>query len=170
MKNTDDELVEQSLGGASAAYDELVSRHLSAVFTHVRIMVHDDATAEDIVQESFIKAYEKLASFNPKKAQFKTWLFTIATRKALDVLRKKPTVDVDDVVLESTLPSPKLRAEQREVRDAVQSLEPKQRAVVSLYFWHGYDYQAISKTLKAPVGSIKGWMHRAKQVLKGKLS
>lgn len=175
MQNQDKEaeLIAQSLSGDSAAYGALIDRYKNALYHHCFAIVHSEDAAEDIAQETFITAYYKLHTYNPSY-RLSTWLFKIATNKALTWLKKASReVRADDELIAriaSRHPGPAEEAAFSELRRAVQGLQPKHRAVVSLYYWQGLSYQEIATVLTAPIGSVKVWMRRAKQQLKKELS
>jgi RNA polymerase sigma-70 factor (ECF subfamily) len=97
---SDLELVEKVKSGDRKSFSELVKRHQRGVLRLSLRFVKDMDTAEDVTQDAFIKAYEKLSTFEGR-ASFKSWLFQIAVNTARNKLRewKKDTVDVDDVQL-----------------------------------------------------------------------
>jgi RNA polymerase sigma-70 factor (ECF subfamily) len=173
MQTDDQELIARSLDADHQAYAELVDRYKNALYRHCFAIVRREDVAEDIAQEAFITAYYKLDSYNPTY-RFSTWLFKIATNKALTYLKRAAKeVAMDDELIEtvvSTLPGTERAAVHGELRAAVERLSPKHRAVVSLYYWQGLSYQEIAQVLSSPVGSVKVWMLRAKQQLKKELS
>lgn len=174
MQNKDEAaLIAQSLGGDHHAYGELVDRYKKALYHHCFAVVRNEDIAEDIAQETFITAYYKLHLYKPEH-RLSTWLFKIATNKALTWLKKAGReVAVDDLLIASIAshyPGPDTLASYGELHDAVHKLRPKHRAVVSLYYWQGFSYAEIGVVLSAPIGSVRGWMNRAKQQLRKELS
>ncbi|HUC20108.1 MAG TPA: sigma-70 family RNA polymerase sigma factor [Candidatus Polarisedimenticolaceae bacterium] len=173
QKQDEHELIAQSLSENHEAYAELINRYKNALYRHCFAIVRNEDTAEDIAQDSFITAYYKLAQYNPQY-RFSTWLFKIATNKALNWLKRAGReIAVDDSVIArvaSTLPLPNQIVEQHELHEAVKRLQPRYRAVISLYYWQGLSYQEIAAVLEAPSGSIKGWMSRAKAELRKDIS
>ncbi len=173
--HTEDEhrLISQSLSGDHEAYAVLVDRYKNALYHHCFAIVRSEDIAEDIAQDTFITAYYKLSSYN---ADYKlgTWLFKIATNKALNWLKKAAKeISADDeliTAIASTLPGPQQKAEDNELHEAVDRLEPKYRAVISLYYWQGLSYDEVAMVLAVPNGSVKGWMSRAKAQLRKELS
>jgi RNA polymerase sigma-70 factor, ECF subfamily len=158
------------IGGEKELYGTLVDRYKEAVYRHCFYIMHDEDMAEDMAQEAFIQAYLHLSRYQPEKATFKTWLFVIATRQCLSQLRRKQALPLkDDEIVVSPLCTEQ-RANDQEVRDAVMRLRPNYRTVVSLYYWHGYSYDEIAQVMGVPTGSVRGWLHRAKQQLKEALS
>lgn len=174
MRNTDEpELIARALDGDHEAYGELVDRYKDALYRHCFAIVRSEAAAEDLAQESFITAYYKLARYNSDYA-FSTWLFKIATNKALNWLKKaaKEVAADDEVIaaIASTQPGAHQTAEDNELHEAVDKLKPKYRAVISLYYWQGLSYQEVAAVLAVPQGSVKGWLNRAKQALRKELT
>lgn len=174
MQNNDEqEHITQSLNGDQAAYAVLVDRYKNAIYYHCFAIIRDEDQAEDLAQETFITAFYKLHLYNPEY-RLSTWLFKIATNKSLTALKKNARhVQVDDTFIESvvsTQPSPITAAHYGELHHAVSRLDPNYRTVVSLYYWQGFTYDEIATIMQSPVGSVKGWMYRAKQQLRKELS
>jgi RNA polymerase sigma-70 factor, ECF subfamily len=175
MQHKEDEptLIALSLKGDHEAYRQLVDRYKNALYHHCFAMVRSEGAAEDIAQDTFITAYYKLNLYNAD-FRFSTWLFKIATNKSLNWLKKSAKeVAADDVLIASIASShsgPEQLAAANELRAAVQRLRPQYRAVISLYYWQGLRYEEIAQVLSRPVGSVKGWMRRAKQELQQELS
>lgn len=167
------ELIAQSLDGNHEAYGVLVDRYKNAIYYHCFAIVHDEDLAEDIAQETFIAAYYKLRLY---KSEYKlsTWLFKIATNSALNALKKRrKEFRSDDRFFEmvvSDQAEPAMVSYHNELHAAVDKLETNYRAVVSLYYWQGLSYQEIALVMSSPIGSVRGWMHRAKEILRKELS
>jgi RNA polymerase sigma-70 factor (ECF subfamily) len=146
----------------------------NAVYHHCFAIVRNEDVAEDIAQETFISAYYALTTFDAKKGRLSTWLFTIATRKALNWLKRfaRELKADDDVVAQITSeqPGPNQVALYSELHDAVKNLQPKYGVIISLYYSQGLPYKDIATILHAPEGSIKVWMQRAKKELRNELA
>lgn len=174
MQNKDEAaLIAQSLRGSHQAYGVLVDRYKKALYHHCFAIVRSEAAAEDIAQETFITAYYKLRLYK-SEYRFSTWLFKVATNKALTWLKKAGReVAADDLLIASIAshhPGPDKLAAFSELHAAVDKLQAQHRAVVSLYYWQGLSYVEIATVLAVPVGSVRGWMNRAKQQLRKELS
>jgi RNA polymerase sigma-70 factor, ECF subfamily len=174
VQNKDESaLIAQSLSGDHQAYGVLVDRYKNAIYHHCFAIVRNEDVAEDIAQETFITAYYKLHLYKPQY-RLSTWLFKIATNKALTWLKKagREMAADDELIarIASHHPGPDKLAEFSELHTAVDKLRPKHRAVISLYYWQGLSYQDIATVLAVPVGSVRAWIHRAKQELRKELS
>lgn len=157
------------------AYGQLVERYRIGLVIHCERLLEDRDEAEDVAQKAFIKAYDKLAKFDPERARFSTWLYKIATNMALDVLRagrRHAPADFEEMEGFGALDASLMHDETiREVRSAVLKLmPPEQRRVIEAFYWEGMSYQAIADELGVPINTVKSWMRRAKQQLRSKLS
>lgn len=162
------------LDGNPNAYEHLVVRYHVGLIIHCERLVGDRDTAEDIAQESFIKAFNSLGDYDATKSRFSTWLYKIATNKAIDHLRaakrKVPVEDIDTLA-DAAAPNYELEETKREVRDAVKNLHPPTyRHVIEAYYWHGKSYEQIASNLHIPINTVRTWLRRAKQQLRSDLS
>lgn len=173
MQADERELILSSLDSDAAAYGVLVERYKKALYHHCFCIVRDEDAAEDIAQEAFITAYYKLAQFDQSR-KFSTWLFKIATNKALNHVKKfSRNVRIDEVSIEriaGTVDGPNEQSIASEIRRIVDTLQPNYRAVVSLYYWEGKSYSEIAEIMNKPEGTIKGWLSRAKEQLRKELA
>ena len=171
MEKDETELIAHILNGASSEYRVLVDRYKQSVYRHCFFILRDEDDAEDAAQETFVKAFTNLKRFDESKASFKTWLFTIGTRECLQLLRKRKTLPfLDEAFLEGTLAPTDQTARDHELRDAVMALPANYHAVITRHYWHGENYETIAAELHVPIGTVRGWIHRAKQQLKEALS
>jgi RNA polymerase sigma-70 factor (ECF subfamily) len=167
-------IIQSVLRGDVNQYEQLVTRYHVGLIIHCERLTGDRESAEDIAQEAFIKAYERLADFDNNKSRFSTWLYKIATNKAFDYLRANkrsvPSEDIDDFMDES-VPDYAAQEQHRQVRDAVAALQPpSHRQAVEAYYWQGQSYQQIADELKVPINTVRTWLRRAKQQLRSDLS
>lgn len=173
MLADESELIARTLSGDQAAYGDIIDRYKHAMYRGAYRIVRDEDIAEDIAQESFIKAYAKLASYDTSK-KFSTWLFKIVTNTALDYLRRsKSTAPLSEDLtarIVSVEPSPQTRAEYAELHEAVARLRPRYRAVISLHYWQGLKIDEVAYIMNKPQGTVKGWLHRAKRELEKELN
>ncbi len=165
------QLIANIMGGNQELYSILIDRYKTGLYYHCFRIIKDEDVAEDIAQETFIHAYWQLKHYKPDHA-FSTWLYKIATNKAIDYLRRNKSVRLDDEMekIVSMLPSTEQEAYHQELRDAVHKLPKNYHNVIRMHYWEGKGYEEMAARLQVPVGSIKGWLHRAKRQLKEKLS
>ncbi len=138
-------------------------------------MLNDRTEAEDIAQKAFLKAYEKLADFDTKRARFSTWLYKIANNMAIDSLRTRgrsvPTVVSDIEALEPVYMMVEKNELINEMRAAVLSLAPPEhRQAVEAYYWQGKSYQEIAEDMDVSINTVKSWLRRAKEQLRKELA
>jgi RNA polymerase sigma-70 factor, ECF subfamily len=177
---TDAELVASALRGSQDAYRELVKRFERPVYSLVLRMVQDSATAEDLAQEVFVKAFRRLDTYDPQW-KFSSWLFKIAHNTTIDHLRRgmPETVpletDEDDkgslasVLADESGEDPRAAAERRDLGRALEKaighLRPEYRQAVLMFYVHGASYQEICEALGQPLGTVKTNLHRARKEL-----
>jgi RNA polymerase sigma-70 factor (ECF subfamily) len=172
MEQNESELIAQTLDGNEDAYAVLIDRYKEGLYRHCFKFTRDADEAEDIAHEAFIEAYVHLDRYNTQY-RFSTWLYKIATNLALTHLRKRRDIRMDEDELDriiSDLPGAEDLAFYQEIHDAVEALPLRYRTVVSMYYWQGKSYGEIAAHMGTSVGSIKGWMSRAKKQLKEVLS
>lgn len=166
----ENEIIQSVIDGDQEHYRALVERYQTGLIIHCENLVKNRADGEDIAQEAFIKAYQSLKDFDPNKAQFSTWLYKIATNKAIDYLRKKKRgVQTDDIekLADLTMPIDLPDDEIMALRQAVDELEPPVYSqVIKAYFWEGKSYQAIACELDVTTNTVGTWIRRAKTQLK----
>lgn len=168
----ENELLQQLSNGNSDAYRPIVERYQTGLIIHCENLIKDRHAAEDIAQESFIKAYTMIATFDAEKGKFSTWLYKIATNKCLDELRKhkrmRPLENIE--VIAETATSLLYDDQIDHIRRAVDELQPPEYSqVIKAYYWEGKSYQAIAEELNIPSKTIGTWIYRAKRQLKAQL-
>lgn len=178
MTPTDAELVRQALGGSQAAYHALVARYATPAVNLATRMVQDRALAEDLAQEAFTRAFDRLSTYDQQR-RFRSWFFQILHNVTIDYLRlKRPTVVSLDVLdeaghtgLAATAPgrAPDAVAEQAALRRAVDGalsqIRPEYREVVVLRYREDLSIQEIADTMSVPVGTVKIYLYRARKEL-----
>lgn len=181
---TDQEVVQRARGGEETAYRELLRRYQGPVFSLIYRMVRDRALAEDLAQDTFVKALNALDSYRPE-FKFSSWLFKIANNVAIDYLRRRQldTLSLDggpDAVspqqVAETTPrvvdrgeTPLQEVEARElgaaIEQAIGKLRPEYRACIILRHIEDRPYEDIAEILDLPLGTVKTYLHRARAEL-----
>ncbi|SPE39555.1 RNA polymerase, sigma-24 subunit, ECF subfamily [Candidatus Sulfopaludibacter sp. SbA3] len=176
--------VSRARSGDTDAFRVLVERHSRSLFRLAFRMTGNQQDAEDVVQESFLRAYKQLAKFD-ERASFGTWLYRIAANCSLDLVRSRkrrsehlaPAMDtsgaeVEDPVvsLPSTDPNPERLALSTEVRErvaeAMRDLSPTERTAFVLRHFEGMCMEEVSRVLDCQPGAAKHSVFRAVQKLR----
>jgi RNA polymerase sigma-70 factor (ECF subfamily) len=171
---SDAELVELILKGDQEVFSTLVERYKDAVQNLAYRMLGNATEAEDITQETFVRAYTQLATYKSVH-KFSTWLLSIASHLAIDQLRRRrflalPLEDVPflEWIVDVGI-SPEQSALQGEQQDEIQSylerLPGKYRAVIILRYWYDFSYDEIATALKLTPPLVKARLHRARELL-----
>lgn len=173
---SDDELVAAVASGDEAACRALMDRHLARMVALGRRMLGNQADAEEVAQEVFLRVWTHADRWEPGKAQFGTWLHRVATNLCLDRLRKsRPTDDIDAIPdLASGEPGPDRQLEQRElaarVDAALQQLPERQRAAVVLSHYQGLGNIEAADILGVTVEAVESLLSRARRQLRVSLA
>ncbi|GAC1441886.1 MAG: RNA polymerase sigma factor RpoE [Vulcanimicrobiaceae bacterium] len=179
-EQTDEELVRLVLGGERERFAVLVDRYKRGITNFIGASVRGPADVADLAQETFLRAYAHLGTFNPALGKFSTWIFHIARnviRTHLGKTLRRPLAQDlgEDRTLENALPdtSPSadpvsglLRSEaERDVRAALAELPERTRTVLSLRYYDNMEYQTIAQTMGLSLGNVKTLIHRGKMAL-----
>lgn len=167
----DAHLVARVLAGDLDAFERLYRRHASGIFGLVLRMLQNRADAEDLVQEIFLQAHDKLSSFEGRAA-FGTWLHRLAVNRCLDHLRGRRA---KEQARTEPLPPALSRgqaprgARTLELERAIGELPPSTRAAFLLHDVEGYDHSEVGAMLGIAVGTSKSLVHRARLKLRRRL-
>ena len=183
---SDAEVAVEALRGSGAACEALVRRFERPVYNLIARLVQDPGMAEDLTQESFIKMFRALGTFDPQQ-RFSSWLFRIAHNTAIDYLRQRrpvmvaPTIDEEGeerdpltALADVAALSPERAASNRELAAALDAaidrLRPEYRSAIVLRHQEGLEYDEIAHVLDLPLGTVKTYLHRARRELARDLS
>lgn len=150
------------------AFNLLMLRYQQKVYYHIRRIVIDHDDANDIVQNTFIKAWKGLENFR-EDSQFFTWLYRIATNESLSFLKKKRTAFFIPIVNVEKELSGKLQSDalisgdeiQLKLQKAILTLPEKQRLVFNMKYYDELKYEEMSEILGTSVGALKASYHHA---------
>lgn len=179
MEKTDEQLVGAYLAGEESAFSVLIDRYMRPLYGFVFQMVQNDAVTEDVIQETFIKAWKHVRRFDQKKS-FKTWIFTIAKNTTFDFLKKKKALPfswfqneeggnvLENISDESVHPEEILDREATtlELKEKLALLSPAYRTLLHLHYQLGFSLHETAVILSEPYNTIKSRHIRALQSLK----
>ncbi len=188
IMHADTALVQRAQANDRAAFNEIVLRYKSKVYNYIFRMVHHALDAEDLTQETFLRAYLSIRSFQ-SRASLNTWLFRIATNQCIDYSRKNKKIqamtsslsmegededseaqrDIPDVAFD---PQRMLLNQElgHVLNKALGELPEKLRTVVLLYDIEGLPYDEISEIVGCPLGTVKSRLFNARSALREKLA
>jgi len=180
MEGNDLELVDRTRAGDTDAFREIVERHSRKLFKTAYRLTSNEAHADDVVQETFLRAYRNLHRFDAR-SQLGTWLYRIAVNCSMDLMRKesrraaRETAEdkVEMANLEAADPRPDRLAESGEVSRAVnevlRDLSPTERTVFVLRHFEGYSSVEIGRLLGMRSGATRNAVFRAVRKLRAAL-
>ena len=188
VANADTALIQRCQANDAAAFNEIVSRYKNRVHNYVCRMVGPGIDAEDLTQETFIRAYTSIRSFQ-SRASLNTWLFRIATNICIDFRRKNSRVRTlttslqredseDDTDVEREFPDERFDPQGHflnkelgaRLNEALLALPDKHRMVVVLHDIEGLAYDEIAEIVECPLGTVKSRLFNARSALRQKLA
>lgn len=157
--------------GDQRAFAELYTATSSHLFGLLLRMLRRRDWAEEALQDSFLKVWQKAETYAPEKGAPLTWLMTVARYRALDLLRmKRPEVEMPEegdappMLLADLAESPEDRAVEREgigrLSECMRGLQDEQKRCVLLAYYEGYTHQELAQSMQAPLGTVKSWVRR----------
>ncbi len=169
---TDREIIERILQGDTEAYRDLIQRYQHMIFVFIYKMVNNHSDAEDLTQEVFVKAYEKLSTYRGD-SQFSTWLHTLARNRTIDFIRRRKFHDSDEQLVyvasqvrdESPQESLLVKERKREIETAFAQLSDSYREVIVLRCTHEYPFDKIASLLGVAESTARVRYLRARQEL-----
>ncbi len=179
-KQEDFDAIRKVLEGDNTAYEFLQKKYKNLIYSLVKKMIKNDSDVEDLVQETFIKAYKALDKFKFNYS-FSAWIYRIASNNTIDFLRKrrfdtfsidKPIGNAEDenyfeIEDNSYSPDADLISEQKAdiITAAINTLPENYREIILLRHEEELDYKAIAEQLDLPLGTVKAHLFRARKLL-----
>jgi RNA polymerase sigma-70 factor (ECF subfamily) len=160
------------------ALAELYDRYGRLVYVLIFRIVRDNALAEDLVQETFLRVWNRAQGFDAQKGALGPWLLAVARNRAIDYLRSaggrmRNALELEETEhpsLFSNLEKEILNADRvRRVKEAFQRLSAKQREVIELAYFEGLSQTEMAEKMGQPLGTVKTWVRTALQVLRDEL-
>lgn len=177
----DEELIARMTRGDAEAVRLLYARHGRLVFGLAMSVTQDASTAEEVCQDVFLRVWERSSTYRADKGKAVTWIARIARNRAIDLLRSRRIREADSapepqepgavVAGSESDPAEHLwsRLRDQAVREAVASLPPEQRRVLTLAFFKGLTHRQIAEQLGEPLGTVKTRIRDAMRKLKERL-
>jgi RNA polymerase sigma-70 factor (ECF subfamily) len=181
---TDEELISRVREGEKELFGVLVERYKRGIANFIGASLRDGSDVADLSQETFLRAYAHLGTFNPQLGKFSTWIYQIArnvirTHLGRSLRKPAPQSLGEERSIEDALPDLSrdadpaggvLRSEaERELRTALAQLPERTRTVLSLRYFDNMEYHTIASTLGLSLGNVKTLIHRGKIALAKKM-
>ncbi|PHS63283.1 MAG: RNA polymerase [Flavobacterium sp.] len=170
--DTDPYLIRKTLEGDTKAFGQLVDKYQAFVFTIVIRMVKVREEAEEVAQDTFIKAYQSLANFRGD-SKFSSWLYSIAYRKALDALRKNKKNNnielIDDItegdctVIENALSFLESEERKEAIQNCIMKLPEQEAAIITLFYFEEQSIKEIAEITALSEENIKVKLYRSRK-------
>ncbi|WP_031528629.1 RNA polymerase sigma factor [Dyadobacter crusticola] len=171
VKYSEEELVLALKRNEKVAFDFLYDHYSGALFNIISKTLRDEEKAADVLQESFVKIWKNIASYNPEKGRLFTWIMNIARNGAIDAVRvegRKPAMgDIDDVAVRNEKDAYEdLQTTSSEMKAIIDMLRPERKILIDMAYFQGYTHEEISEELSIPLGTVKSRIRTALQELK----
>lgn len=166
--------VADAMRGDQRAFGHLVDAYKVPVYNLCYRVLGNPGDAEDAAQETFVRVYTHLRSYNPQQ-KLSSWILAVASHYCIDRLRRQ---HIQWLSLDETLPVPAAsqdepqpedslmeRETRDEIRDLLQALSAEDRLVIALRYWQDLSYEEIAHLLGATESAVKSRLHRARQIL-----
>ena len=172
---TDIQLIKIFNGGNAKAFEGIVNKYAQSVNNFVSYLINNTEEAKDITQDTFVKVWRNLEKFDTNR-NFKTWVFTIAKRSAIDYLRKRKNVNFSSLDNEDTdldfsqnIPDEELLAHEifeineniDLVNKALETISVESKMIVLLYNGEEMTFDEIAEILEKPMNTVKSQYRRA---------
>ena len=169
--DTDERLVERFKRGDESAFDELVHRHRERIYRAAWRVAGNHAEADDLAQESFLRAYRSLSGFRGE-SRFLTWMMRILMNVAWSrrAAGRRVTVPLEEARHVGAGEGAGESALRRQVREAVEKLPPRQRQVLVLKVYEGMKFTEVAETMEISVGTAKATFFQAVRGLRRRLA
>jgi RNA polymerase sigma-70 factor, ECF subfamily len=173
----DTELLERLQRREPDALGELYDKYGRLVYSLILRVVRDSGTAEDLVQETFLRVWNRVQSFDAKKGSIAPWILAVARNRAIDYLRSAQSrhdpaelSQMDHPSLYSEMETDLLnRDSTRRIQTAMQKLPETQRQVIEFAYFEGLSQTEMAERMGQPLGTIKTWVRSALRVLREEL-
>jgi RNA polymerase sigma-70 factor (ECF subfamily) len=156
------------------AFEQLYAATHRKIYGIILGILRDRSRADETLQEVYVRVWQKAADFDPQRSSPITWLAVIARNRALDEIRRRATMEMEDVADHAELAAPaddplagRERSERfKAVIACLNRLEAERRDLVLLAYYRGLSREALAQRFDRPVATIKTWLHRSLTQLK----
>jgi RNA polymerase sigma-70 factor, ECF subfamily len=162
------------------AMSDLYDRYGRLAYSLIFRIVRNGAAAEDLVQETFLRVWNRVQSFDPQKGALGPWVLTVARNRAIDYLRSIDGRMAAGALELDRVENPALFCDftdnalsldrARRLKGAFEKLNPNQRMVIELAYYEGLSQTEMAEQMKQPLGTVKTWVRSALKILRDELT
>ena len=162
------------------AMSDLYDRYGRLAYSLIYRVVRNGAVAEDLVQETFLRVWNRVQSFDPQRGALGPWILTVARHRAIDYLRSVDGRMSSGALELDKLENPAMFSDfensaisidrARRLKTAFQKLTPQQRMVIELAYYEGLSQSEMADRMKQPLGTVKTWVRSALKILRDDLA
>lgn len=169
---TEDRLIQSLKERSKGALEQLYDRYSAALYGVILRIIPDETLAEDVLQETFIKIWRKIDTYDSRKGRLFTWILNIARNTAIDTRRSKQftkpqkTQALDNTFSNQESLSATIPIEHIGVKENVANLKIEYQKIIDLLYFQGYSQSEAAKELEIPLGTLKTRARAAIQELR----
>lgn len=172
VENTEKEILALLLKRDLAGMDMLYDKYSKYIFGLIREVVKKEDVSELVLQDTFLKVWDKIDTFSAEKGRLLTWIMNIARNTAIDMTRSKHykqtlrLISLDNATPDE-IPASSVKMEHMDLKDIVGKLDKKYRDLIQLVYFKGYTHVEVSEELGIPLGTVKSRIRKAFSELRG---
>lgn len=162
-----DDLIKQLANKNKKALYVIYDTYSAALYGVILRMCRNEAVAQDLLQETFIKIWQKINSYDATKGKFYTWAYRIAKNTTLNALRKPDLlIRSENLSVHTDTTEEELLPDYAELNGAIKKLEPHHQQAISLVYFRGYTHREAYKEMGVPLGTFKSYIRQALSLLR----
>ena len=155
-------LIERLQSGDKSALFSLYNRYSGALYGVIIRICHDRELAEDLLQDSFVKIWEKINTYDARRGRFYTWAYRIAKNTTLNHLRKSsPLIQTEDLSVYESKGEEKVPEGYEELNGLIKKLESHHQQALELVYFKGYTHREAHEKMQVPLGTFKSYVRQA---------
>ncbi|NAY93298.1 sigma-70 family RNA polymerase sigma factor [Muricauda sp. JGD-17] len=169
MKTTfeDHEVIASLLSGDDKALLTLYDKYAGALYGVILRMCRDEAKAQDLLQETFIKIWKNIGGYDASKGRFYTWAYRVARNTTLNSMRsKKKLIQTEDLSVYDTKEVNEEEPDYAALKGSIKTLEPHHQEAIALVYYRGYTHKQAHKAMGVPLGTFKSYVRQALKQLR----
>jgi len=163
------ELLAAVANGDAAAFERLYEATRAKLYGVVLRILGRPELADEVIQETYLKVWKMADQFDPSVASPITWMVAMARNRAIDIVRRKPELSIEDepeaMAVAAEIPAPLARREMTEelkrLLTCLARLDPEKQRIVLLAYYSGWSRDQLARKLDIPVNTIKTWLRRS---------